>query len=245
MILKIKQIQSKIISTKKTRLNIYEGSVSDINEENLKFDNLISDDPNDLVKLLDDFNELYPNELFTGFLITKGQSTEKGAFIFQFRTDKEKADEAVITAEPKAVLNGSKSEDQIRSEIFKELEAKQKSETLIEEVRQLRIEIKEKDTLSGKFNGAIENIVLKFLQPPNPPINGALNGFNDQYSRAPGSTAVDPGPGTNTSDINELENAFSVLLKEFGEQNIIKLAGKLSGQNNDALKSMLINYINS
>jgi len=226
MILNTEQLTDKILKSEKTRMHLYEGAVTDITPDMNRFENLYTDDPKQLIEMVENFSEMYPDGLFTCFLITKGQSTEKGALFFQYRTPKKQVQQVQAAPEPQPILNGLKSEAEIRESIYKEIEGKRKIEILVEENTQLKIQIEEKDSLSGKFNGAIENIIMKFMQPVTP-VNGALNG----------------SPETITP--NNLETAFSVLLKEFGEENIIKLSHKLGGQNNDGLKSILINYINS
>jgi len=230
MILNTEQLTDKILKSEKTRMHLYEGAVTGITPDMNRFENLYADEPKELIELVGKFSTMYPDALFTCFLITKGQSTEKGALFFQFKTPRPQADTMQAHAEPQPLLQGLKSEQEIRAEIFKEIEGKRKIEILVEENKNLRIEIKEKDSISGKFNGAIENIIMKFMQPPANTVNGALNGTYEE---------------TAAPQINDLENAFAILLKEFGEQDIIKLAQKLTGQNNDMLKSILINYINS
>ena len=178
-----------------------------------------------LLKKLEKFATDYPKTFTAVLSKNQGGRESKMIFVIDFSTFTEPDTESHS-------LNGQQEkESDIESRIYARLKAEQETKEKEKEVQELRDELTEMRSGSGKLNYFIMQFIEGYMQK-NP--GQSMQGHPDE---AP----PEPHNQNNSDNLTELEKAFSNILRLFGEEDVIKMSNKLTKEPNlvQLLKSQI------
>ena len=204
----------------------HEGIHDEINIESSCFSKIHEEDHKEVIKKLKEFASFYPNE-FTIQMANRQSDTTKHRILTRvdFAPVKQATTQEIPT-QPQQ-LNGDDYRNlhkEIREEIREEIRATEQVNAERREKEILQGRVMELETMGGKFAFAVTEIIKQVA----PDMMGNFAG------------APNPMQGDAPQD---LDQAFDKLRDLLGDDDIIKLAGKL--QPGDPLINMVKQYANS
>ena len=198
----------------------------EIQENSKPFESIKKTSSDDLIKRLKELENIISGK-FT-LLLGKGTNGEQKRNMAEVKTE---FYQTVIETEPvnmnatdiyESSSTINKKVDELVNKRLKELEDKKKIEDLENKVNEL-------DTMGGKIN--------YFL-------NGFINFLGDSMSRMNNQPMQGFDPN-NKMEVETLEENLATLVNYMGEENIEKFANKIKSGKADAVKPIIINFLNT
>ena len=230
MIVSLNKIYKLIQDNNYKSAKLYEG---DLTENSRAFENIKRETPQDLIKRLQELEEIVSGK-FT-VLLGKGTEGEQKRNMLEVKTE---FYETLISPSPS--LNGQ-SEDfvsmsSLNQKVDELVNQRLRDMERDKEVNDLRTKVAEMETLGGKVNYLLTGFVSKFIEAKlTPQTNNSMLGFKKEYD--PETAEIE--------SIENLENNLAVIVDYFGEKNIQKFANKIQQGSADAVKPIIINFINN
>ena len=195
------------------------------------FEIIKKDTPEELIKRLQELENVVSGK-FT-LLLGYNREGEQNKNMAEVKTE---FYETVVFASPS--LNAQTDDYVSASTLNKKVDelVQQKLQDLErqKEVEELRAKVAEMETLGGKVNYLLTGFVTKFIEAKLTPTT--MQGFENN--------GVDQ-EATNTKNLTQLENDLSIIVKYFGEDNINKFATKIQNGQANAVKPIIINFLNN
>ncbi|MHA2010425.1 MAG: hypothetical protein ACW980_24190 [Promethearchaeota archaeon] len=230
MIVSLNKIYKLIQDNNYKSAKLYEG---DLTENSRAFENIKRETPQDLIKRLQELEEIVSGK-FT-ILLGKGTEGEQKRNMLEVKTE---FYETLISPSPS--LNGQ-SEDfvsmsSLNQKVDELVNQRLRDMERDKEVNDLRAKVAEMETLGGKVNYLLTGFVTKFIEAKlTPQTNNSMQGYKKEYD--PETAEIE--------SIEDLENNLAVIVDYFGEKNIQKFANKIQQGSADAVKPIIINFINN
>ena len=198
---------------------------NDIEENSRPFETIRKQTSDNLTKRLKELESVISGK-FT-ILLGKGTRGEQKRNMTEVQTE---FYETVIDVEP-TNLNGVEYYEN-SANINRKVDelVKQKLDQLEKEreVQELKNKLAELDTMQGKISYFLQGFITKMLTPEN--LN-TMNGFNNVQM--------------NGQEQATIEDNLAVIVNYFGEDNIDKFAKKIKNGQANAVKPIIINFLNS
>jgi|TARA_R100000329_G_scaffold148927_1_gene138534 hypothetical protein len=198
---------------------------NDIEENSRPFETIRKQTSDNLTKRLKELESVISGK-FT-ILLGKGTRGEQKRNMTEVQTE---FYETVIDVEP-TNLNGVEYYEN-SANINRKVDelVKQKLDQLEKEreVQELKNKLAELDTMQGKISYFLQGFITKMMTPEN--LN-TMNGFNNVQM--------------NGQEQATIEDNLAVIVNYFGEDNIDKFAKKIKNGQANAVKPIIINFLNS
>lgn len=198
---------------------------NDIEETSRPFETVRKQTSDNLIKRLKELESVISGK-FT-ILLGKGNRGEQKRNMTEVQTE---FYETVIDVEP-TNLNGveyyensaniNKKVDELVNQKLSQLEKER-------EVQELKNKLAELDTMQGKISYFLQGFITKMMTPEN--LN-TMNGFNNVQMNGQQEATI--------------EDNLAVIVNYFGEENIEKFANKIKNGQANAVKPIIINFLNS
>ncbi len=230
MIVSLNKIYKLIKDNNYKSAKLYEGELS---ENSRAFENVKRETPEDLIKRLQELENIVSGK-FT-ILLGKGTEGEQKRNMLEVKTE---FYETLISPSPS--LNGQAEDfvsmsslnqkvDELVNQRLRDMEREK-------EMADLRNKVAEMETLGGKVNFLLTGFVSKFIESKlTPQTNNSMQGFKKEYD--PETAEIE--------NIENLESNLAIIVNYFGEENIEKFANKIHQGKADAVKPIIINFINN
>lgn len=227
MIVSLNKIYKLIKDNNYKSAKLYEGELT---ENSRAFENVKRDSPEELIKRLQELENIVSGK-FT-ILLGKGTEGEQKRNMLEVKTE---FYETLISPTPS--LNGTSEEfvsmstlnkkvDELVNQRLRDMEREK-------EMADLRAKVAEMETLGGKVNYLLTGFVTKFIEAKlTPQTTPSMNGISETQTE---------------QEINAptLEQNLAVIVDYFGTKNIEKFAKKITSGQADAVKPIIINFINN
>jgi len=198
---------------------------NDIEENSRPFETIRKQTSENLTKRLKELESVISGK-FT-ILLGKGTRGEQKRNMTEVQTE---FYETVIDVEP-TNLNGVEYYEN-SANINRKVDelVKQKLDQIEKEreVKELKDKLAELDTMQGKISYFLQGFITKLMTPEN--LN-TMNGFNNVQM--------------NGQEQATIEDNLAVIVNYFGEDNIEKFAKKIKNGQANAVKPIIINFLNS
>jgi len=198
---------------------------NDIEETSRPFETVRKQTSDNLIKRLKELESVISGK-FT-ILLGKGTRGEQKRNMTEVQTE---FYETVIDVEP-TNLNGveyyensaniNKKVDELVNQKLAQIEKEK-------EVQELKNKLAELDTMQGKISYFLQGFITKMMTPEN--LN-TMNGFNNVQMNGQQQATI--------------EDNLAVIVNYFGEENIEKFANKIKNGQANAVKPIIINFLNS
>jgi len=198
---------------------------NDIEENSRPFETVRKQTSDNLIKRLKELESVISGK-FT-ILLGKGSRGEQKRNMTEVQTE---FYETVIDVEP-TNLNGveyyensaniNKKVDELVNQKLAQLEKER-------EVQELKNKLAELDTMQGKISYFLQGFITKMMTPEN--LN-TMNGFNNVQMNGQQEATI--------------EDNLAVIVNYFGAENIEKFANKIKNGQANAVKPIIINFLNS
>ncbi len=199
----------------------------EIQENSKPFESIKKTSSDDLIKRLKELENIISGK-FT-LLLGKGTNGEQKRNMAEVKTE---FYQTVIETEPvnmnatdiyESSSTINKKVDELVNKRLKELEDKKKIEDLENKLNEL-------DTMGGKINYFLNGFINNFL-------GDSMSRMNNQPMQG-----FDPN---NKMEVETLEENLATLVNYMGEENIEKFANKIKSGKADAVKPIIINFLNT
>ena len=196
----------KVTRNKISKVRIVDGVPDDEGKlSSTSFDTFKDSNLDGMVKKLEKFAINYP-KTFTAVL-SKEQGGRESKMVFQIDFD---------TFNAVKPMQGVKdNEKTIEDRIYARIKAEEEAKTKERENEDLRTQLAEFKTGAGKLNYFIMSFIEGYMAKSS--AGAPMQGNNSEPSK---------------QDLDDLENAFAILLKHIGEKDIISMANKIESDPN-------------
>ena len=232
MILTSIQIKDLILANEYTSARIYEDHHKGDLNKLMAFEWIKKSDPKQLIERIEEIEDICSGD-FT-FAFGYGTKNEQIRNLKRVFVQLRKPEKVEVIEDSTFITTPS---DQSIMEIEKKIEARIEAKITArferdkekEYVRELESKIKDLESIGGKASLILNELITGFMTPAGSPADPSaqLQGFEEE------------------EDPNELEQSLGVIVKTFGQDNIIKLARKIESGQAENLIPIVINYINS
>lgn len=216
LVLNISQICAKVRKNEYVFAQLYESHYDKIPDKQ-PFDTLHGADCEDLIEQLKEFAGNYPGA-FTGVFKASKESQKRHVVKLKFSAA------GVPSVAPGVNVEAMRSEilESVRAEVKQELEV----ERLKRELEESKKELANFQMNGGKLAYALEQFFNRYIMSKK---ETQLQGFDN----------------LSENEVEQIEEAFAILLEALGYEIIVKLAAKFEAGEADSIVPMVQNFANS
>ena len=220
MKIKPKELYNLIEANNYRSVRVYEGVIKDDLTNYMSFETVFRTTSKELIERINELESILSGD-FT-LALGNGSKTQKIKHCKKVVCEFYKT--TILKPETSTVYE---STDSIEYKVKKLVEQKLNEIEQENKVQELEKKLEELETWGGKLNYLLTNFLNSYLQNMNA---GTLQGIENE---------------NNIENITDLEKSIVVLVDFIGQKNIVRLAQKIQSGQANAVKPIIINFINS
>lgn len=213
-------------------VRIYEGIIKDNLSENMSFEAVFCETPQELINNLTELESILagPYTLALG----NGSKTQKISHCNRIEVEFSRV--TILKPETNQTYEPT---DKIEERINLAVELRLKEIEQENKYKDLEKKLEELETWGGKLNYLLSNFLNTYLQ--NSMSGATMQGFTSD----PQQPQHNPANNNIPADITELEKSLAIITHFLGKENVIKMAKKIQSGKANPVKPIIINFINT